>query len=986
MISVAYSFDGRLLFSLGLDNKVKIWDADTFTGSAALSSQIHDKKYFPTIGSHPKEPILVAPSVNPSELLFLRFNTEFLERKESAPAGRTRTRVKVALVGNSEVGKTQIANRLRGLDYDPGETTHGINITCIAATILDTSLVGEEWSDRDVLLWDLGGQKDYQLIHQLFLHNTSLALLLCDPTRRDVAYHDVETWVNKLHQQARGTAVSKILVGTKVDADLGLIVENELTALTTRLGIDGSIQTSAKTGNGIAHLGSAIVKAIDWQRFERVVRPGLFQVIRDKLEELRSSGEIAVTVPALIESLHESKSVDVQDPVGRVDVGAFNIVVTQLALQGVIAATRLTDGTQVLVLQISEIERYAGSLLVLASNNPDGIPAVDELSILGASNLPGISEKERLPRDQERVVIEAVIQLLLQNGICLRHDGMLVFPSKVTATSDESVPGGYDELFQHIDFVGAIENVYATLITSLSNSRRFGRLRIRPGRVEFVGRGRGICAIGCVSAGPGRATLRAYVSAEAFKDDRILFYSYIQEHLGRMGIELNERLEVRCTCGSVLEDELIRKRLERGNGDIVCPMCETRHDLGELRQYGVNIDTKLEASRIRAAAEDEIREMGKKTGRFLEARERRLSSRYINVLHLSDLHISENTDVSSLLTPLLLDLEEQKCHQIDYLVITGDLTDRAARPEFERAYQFISSLLEARSITAARTIVVPGNHDVDWDSKVYEWYSKRSVTESMLETDFYREEGSGYLLQLRDIYNDRLKNYSDFYETLRLTPFQLEPQRQFTVDTFGDDEIQFLSFNSSARIDEFFRDRSGILQAAVANAIQEAHRQAPRGQRVIRIGVFHHPATGDERIKDDGFLTLLQQAGVGVCLHGHVHEERADLFNYLDPRKIHLIGAGTFGATAKHRPESTPRLYNLIRIDLSSRCVRIHTRSARKQSGAWDEWCVWPSERASGKQGWYEFELPASLGPIVNEERKDDKVRRELSGGPRISG
>lgn len=986
VVSVAYSFDGRLLFSLGLDNKLRVWDASTFIVAAELTSLIHDHKYFPTLGCHPKEPILVAPSTKPTELCLLQFNTDVLERKAPAEAGRTRTRVKVALVGQSEVGKTQIANRLRGLNYGPGETTHGISITCIPATVLDPSLDAKEWSDREILLWDLGGQRDYQLIHQLFLHNTTLALLLCDPTRRDVAYHDVETWVNKLHQQARGGAVSKILVGAKVDSDIGLIVENELTSLKSKLGIDESIHTSAKTGMGIAELGSLIVNSIDWGRFERVVRPGLFQAIRDKLEELRSSGEIAITVPALIELLRSSSAVEIQDSSGRVDFGAFNIVVTQLALQGVIAETRLTDGTQVLVLQISEIERYAGSLLVLASNNPDGIPAIDELSILGASTLPGLSKKDRLGREQERIVIEAVIQLLLQNGICLRHEGMLVFPSKVTATSDDSVPEGFVELFQHIDFLGAIENVYATLITSLSNSRHFGRLRIRPGRVEFVGRGSGICAIRCVGAGPGRATLRAYASTETSADDRMLFYSYIQEHLGRMGIELNERLEIRCSCGGILEDEVIRKRLAREMRDIICPMCEARHDLTDLRQHGANVNAKLEASRIRAAAEDELIEIGKKTGRMLEARERRLSSHYLYVLHLSDLHISESTDVASLLTPLLLDLAEQGCNQIDYLVLTGDITNRASRPEFERAFEFISSLLDAHSISAARTILVPGNHDVDWDTKVYEWQPKRSVTNSDLRPGYFREEGSGYLLQSRDIYNDRFKNYADFYETLRLAPFQLDPNLQFSVDTFGDDGVQFLSLNSSARIDEFFPERSGLLESAVANAIQEAHRQAPRGQRLMRIGVFHHPAAGDERMKDDGFLSLLQRAGVGVCLHGHVHEERADLFSYLDPRKIHLVGAGTFNAAAAHRPESTPRLYNLLRVAPESRRIRVHTRFARKQSGAWDEWCVWPNEQSAAKQGWYEFELAAPIGLSRDTERDDDRARRVLGTGPRNTG
>jgi len=29
---------------------------------------------------------------------------------------------------------------------------------------------------RDIVLWDLGGQEEYRLIHQLFLHDTTVAL------------------------------------------------------------------------------------------------------------------------------------------------------------------------------------------------------------------------------------------------------------------------------------------------------------------------------------------------------------------------------------------------------------------------------------------------------------------------------------------------------------------------------------------------------------------------------------------------------------------------------------------------------------------------------------------------------------------------------------------------------------------------------------------------------------------------------------------
>ena len=83
---------------------------------------------------------------------------------------------------------------------------------------------------------------------------------------------------------------------------------------------------------------------------------------------------------------------------------------------------------------------------------------------------------------------------------------------------------------------------------------------------------------------------------------------------------------------------------------------------------------------------------------------------------------------------------------------------------------------------------------------------------------------------------------------------------------------------------------------------------------VLRIAVWHHPITGNEKMQDDAFLDQLKQAG-NFLRHGHIHEDRADVIGYLERRRqIHIAGAGSFGAQAHHRPESTPRLHNVIEI------------------------------------------------------------------------
>jgi hypothetical protein len=121
--------------------------------------------------------------------------------------------------------------------------------------------------------------------------------------------------------------------------------------------------------------------------------------------------------------------------------------------------------------------------------------------------------------------------------------------------------------------------------------------------------------------------------------------------------------------------------------------------------------------------------------------------------------------------------------------------------------------------------------------------------------------------------------------------------------------------------------------------------------------------TGNEKIAGDAFLSRLQQAGFKLCLHGHVHDDRADLIGYLHrDRKIHVAGAGSFGAPTSARPESTPRLYNLIEIERDHSRIRVHTRCLRKDGGAWEGWAVWPGGKGTERLTYYDIELRGEAG------------------------
>src|SRR5688572_30210541 len=71
-----------------------------------------------------------------------------------------------------------------------------------------------------------------------------------------------------------------------------------------------------------------------------------------------------------------------------------------------------------------------------------------------------------------------------------------------------------------------------------------------------------------------------------------------------------------------------------------------------------------------------------------------------NLVHISDLHFGKVD--SMLIQPLVAGVH---CCEPDLVVISGDLTQRAGRKEFEMAREFLDRLPQPQ-------LVVPGNHDI----------------------------------------------------------------------------------------------------------------------------------------------------------------------------------------------------------------------------------------------------------------------------------
>ena len=102
------------------------------------------------------------------------------------------------------------------------------------------------------------------------------------------------------------------------------------------------------------------------------------------------------------------------------------------------------------------------------------------------------------------------------------------------------------------------------------------------------------------------------------------------------------------------------------------------------------------------------------------------------ILHCSDLHFGGHADLQQVealeqLAPTL---------DVDAIAISGDLTQRARHGELQRARVFVRKMQDA-----APTLVVPGNHDIEW------WKSPLGIRGEAVKYRKYRQ----YLGDLRPV-------------------------------------------------------------------------------------------------------------------------------------------------------------------------------------------------------------------------------------------
>jgi len=390
------------------------------------------------------------------------------------------------------------------------------------------------------------------------------------------------------------------------------------------------------------------------------------------------------------------------------------------------------------------------------------------------------------------------------------------------------------------------------------------------------------------------------------------------------------------------QNSAVRNRIIRILGTLKPVAVPKRLEAPLLDKPFIEMETSINTTKINTKRQNKIAE----------------SAKTMHILHLSDLHFGTSENAQLWYSQLAEDLhQELQCSQLDALILSGDITNRATTEEYEAARQFLYDLCLEFQLKPKQLVIVPGNHDLHWPTAedAYIPVRRRDYQGKADESTVIDTGGSYIEVKNPQQYQQRFAHFSQFYQAVSRQPYDLDPAQQYTLHPFPEHKLLVLGLNSAWQLDHHYRSRAAINPLALSNALN-AINQIGGYQDWLKLAVWHHPlhSPGEDRITDGGFMERLAVNGFRFALHGHIHTARTELYRYdqnIKGRKIDLICAGTFGASTQELVPGYPWQYNLLRLQEQE--LIVETRCREEENRAWKPDSRWLSELGSDPQPRY---------------------------------
>jgi hypothetical protein len=235
----------------------------------------------------------------------------------------------------------------------------------------------------------------------------------------------------------------------------------------------------------------------------------------------------------------------------------------------------------------------------------------------------------------------------------------------------------------------------------------------------------------------------------------------------------------------------------------------------------------------------------------------------------------------------------------------------------------------------SRLVVVPGNHDVDWNcaraamEPVPDDELPRGFSLTMCgpadELRWSWAERCAYRIVDPAIYDKRLSQFEalvdSFYGGVDIVRSPL-----CRMHPLLDERIVIVAFDSCLGNDCFAHHG-----AIAEDAIAKAHLDLQNTVYELRVAAWHHSIDGEPSASDYmNISTVYRLIGRGFRLGLHGHQHRAAAANrYVhlpDEEVMAIVSAGSLCAGARSLPTGVNRQYNLIELSDDLRSARVHVR------------------------------------------------------------
>ena len=600
---MSLSPDGRRALSGSHDQTVRVWDLAGSGASRVLEG--HTSAVVAVSWSPDGRRALSGSREGEFRVWELADDSEEDRHDEAAEAHEPEwvayTSAKVVLVGESGVGKTGLSKALSGQTWQPSDSTVGT-----WATQWKLPGAPDNGIEREIWLWDFGGQADQRLIHQLYMDETALAVLVFDGQKDDL-FDTLGQW-DRVLGRASSRPFTKLLVAGRIDAGGLRTSRTQIERFAGERGFDHVLETSAKTGEGCEALKDAIIGGIDWDAIPWRSSPVLFKRLKDEIVRLRDAGRVLMRFNELREALSLSLAGE------NIHVGDDELRAVVRLLAGSWVVWELTFGGWVL-LQPERINAYAQAVIQTLHSDDDQRGCLLEQRVLDG-DLTYHSSMERLGADEERFVLLAMHQMLVERGLCLREETdrgpLLIFPSYYRRERPDLV--GHPAVLVSYRFNGFLDDVYATLVVRLHHTDAFEHDQLWRYAADFKTLTGKQLGVKLNRRAEGAGELEIYFDPAIPIEEKIIFSKYVHEHLQRTAADVERLRHYVCPhCGTPVGNrEVAMRKLEDGKKTIVCMNCEKRVPLwDELEELFASPETKAKVRALQVQSDTELSNEGK---------------------------------------------------------------------------------------------------------------------------------------------------------------------------------------------------------------------------------------------------------------------------------------------------------------------------------------------------------------------------------------